>query len=518
MTVKSVIKAQTNRLMVDDLKASTITMTITATLTGDGSDNPNPDTDKYQFTVTPSTQGNMAAASGSSFIADIKTTSNPNVFIATVNVVGTKYGNCKVSGSKNGDPTAWKPITISVTVEAEIEKATIVKNFAPALKTNNTPGNPNTSPDNTTSIDVLITDTQGNIVPEGPITFTIANVRTQQASQTGVFYTSDKTAVTPTPSDPNLPYSESTVTQTTDTNGKSTLYVGTNANPGYIKVNIDTNSTTYKGGFIYIYKDNPGTESPAPSTDIGPDLSNYTNPEFPVLIQNTNITSNEFIGIFLNGKYQTQVSGSIFDENNSTITDANTFDLIPGTIDSPSENILIAQRTSSGDLIKSKEFSFDIDSPLPDPTPRNPILGPIIDPNGGTINLGSIYSPTGSQEDYITSINVSNDIKTLLDKKQYTAKAGDIIRLNSLFQGDYKADDTFKKNNFKYTKTLTAEDLTSTNVNITIPFDDISGYGTPKQSKYVNKYLMYYDYMAMGASNIIASSSTVQGTLSTRKL
>ncbi|MEC6999955.1 hypothetical protein VXQ18_13480, partial [Brucella abortus] len=79
---------------------------------------------------------------------------------------------------------------------------------------------------------------------------------------------------------------------------------------------------------------------------------------------------------------------------------------------------------------------------------------------------------------------------------------------------DFQSDDNFQVNPFTYTKTIT--DPTDSAFNIIIPFDDISGYGTPKDPKRSNLYKMYYEITPASATTPIAASSLTQGVLSTR--
>lgn len=512
MPISSKISTDKSILKVDNLSKSTFTMTITADIiVPEGTNPPDIQNDKYEFTTTPK-PGNLAAAKGSTLTASIIATQDPTKFQATATVIGIAYGACIISGKKAGTSTEWAPQnTPTVEIVPTQTEIKITQLPQPALQTNKTPGTP-TTPNSTTFMEVLVTDKQGAPVNGINVDFIIANVRSNPQKQTGIFYGSDSKQLTPRFTTAT---SDAIVSQVTDDKGKAKIYIGTNPNPGYLSINVSAGTKQTYGGFIYIYNDEPGTESPPPLTYISGTVTDQT---FPVLVQNSFINPDEFIGVFLNSKFQAQVQGKKLLQGNKENILANTSDLIVKDETTPATNSLIGRRTSNGDLINSQEFDFPIYGPLPDPKPKNQILGPLAIPNGGVINLGSIFSPDGDPEDYTTIINLENDIGILNTKIQYTAVAGDTIHLHATFQGDYKADDDFKKQSFTYPKTITDQDLKNKTFNIVIPFADISGYGTPKEIGKVNKYSMYYEYIPNGQTTSIASSSVTQGVLSTRTI
>lgn len=491
---------------------------ISATLlySGNDSDRPIPGVDTYTFTFSSTKYGNISPAPGSDYTVSItQDPKDPNKYTACMMVVAKAYGGCSVTGSKTGDPNTWPSTAVTFTVEPVTAIPYITKQPAPALLVSPVPGKPDDSPTLVTQIDVTVFDSDKNTVTEYPVSFTIKNVRTQTASQTGVFYNGNKApiALNLTPNRNNS--NDSTVTLPTDTNGVATLYIGSNSNAGYVQITITAGGYSLDGCFVYIYEKMAGYEFDPPKTNIARLLPNYDKTTFPVTVENNNITNEEFIGLFLNDKFQNQAEfDNINQDTNYIKVDANIDDLIVN--DNPhvkTNNYLYYFRTHTGDIIKSLTSIIPIFGPLPDPQPENQILGPMADPYGGVINIGSIVK-NGVDHDYITSINLAIDTEILLKDLNYTLKAGDIVTLHATFQGDYKADDNFASNKYNYKATVITP--TDTEFHITIPFGDTSGYGTPKNSQYKNLYKMYYSVTPKGTNKEIAASSFSTGTLSTR--
>lgn len=313
----------------------------------------------------------------------------------------------------------------------------ITRNPSPALQVSPVPGTPDSDATLVTQMDVTVTDEGGNPIPDSSVTFTVKDVRTTSATQTGVFYSASKTPISLAPLTPQDPRSDSRFAQATNKLGVATIFIATNQNPGYIRIFCETNTIRGASAFVYIFDTAFGTELEAPDTDIGPDLSNYTDTTFPVTINNKNTSPNEFIALFLNNKFQNQIAGTNLNENGSALTVANAADLNVGSSSAkPQNNFLYTIRTSNGYLINSKTTLLQLFGPLPTPNPKNQILGPLVDPNGGVINLGSIFIQ-GNPTDYTTTIDLSKDKTTLADKMSYTLKQNDIVTLHATFQGDF---------------------------------------------------------------------------------
>ncbi|MGV6903601.1 MULTISPECIES: hypothetical protein [unclassified Brucella] len=516
MAVSAVINNIPN-IMVSNISSPAGSQVITATLTydGNGNDAPKPGTDRFTFIFASNPNGNVKVASGSSLDAAItQDSANPNVYTASITVIAAAYGVCSASGNKTGDSTQWLASATSFSILPSVSFPVITRNPSPALQVSPVPGTPDSDATLVTQMDVTVTDEGGNPIPDSSVTFTVKDVRTTSATQTGVFYSASKTPISLAPLTPQDPRSDSRFAQATNKLGVATIFIATNQNPGYLRIFCETNTIRGASAFVYIFDTAFGTELEAPDTDIGPDLSNYTDTTFPVTINNKNTSPNEFIALFLNNKFQNQIAGTNLNENGSALTVANAADLNVGSSSAkPQNNFLYTIRTSNGDLINSKTTLLQLFGPLPTPNPKNQILGPLVDPNGGVINLGSIFIQ-GNPTDYTTTIDLSKDKTTLADKMSYTLKQNDIVTLHATFQGDFQSDDNFQVNPFTYTKTIT--DPTDSAFNIIIPFDDISGYGTPKDPKRSNLYKMYYEITPASATIPIAASSLTQGVLSTR--
>lgn len=518
MAVKVSINKVDN-VSIDSLKNAKRKIKVDAIIihSGDNNDLPIPGTDKFTFNFAPNKMGNVKPASGTSFDVDIvPDAKDPNKFTATIEVIPIAYGNCSVSGNKTGSKQ-WlaAPLVFNITSVNEIP--VILHQPAKALLISATEGKPD-DPDNlVTQLIVQVQDKDKNPIPETQVFFMIKNTRTDANKQTAVFYDNLKRQVKLAPFHPDKSISNAQIKQSVDDKGKSTLYIGTNNNPGYLDINISTVKTRGPKTFIYIFDNQAGTEIDAPYTNIGPDLSNYSDETFPVIVTNYTVADDEFVGVFLNDVFQAQVSGKDLNDNDSEVTiQLSTDHLIIGDkTNTENNNTFYARRTSEGDLIDSRNYDFIANGPLPDPKPTNVILDYMVNPNGGVINRGSIYVD-GKATDFITEINLSDAASTLLNKMQYTLKVGDIITIHATFQGDYQSDDQFHVNKFKYKKAV--DDPKNTAFHITIPAKDITGYGVAKEKGKLNSYAMYYDVTPLNEKKPIAESKTVRGILSTREI
>lgn len=506
-------------ILIDKLSNSTIKSKFYATIihTGDKGDLPIPGTDKFTFKFVPTFMGQVKPANGTSFDVDIVADQNdPNKLYASIEVIGTAYGRCKLTGSKAGG-SAWTSNTVLVDITSTEEVATIVTQPAPALQISDNTGKPGDPANLITKMIVLVTDKDNNPIPETNVTFKVKDVRTNPAKQTAVFYDDKSSVHQLTPFKPKNEKSDAIVTLLTDKTGNALLYIGANNNPGYLKINVSSSSSNGENAFIYIYDTGRGTEMDAPITEIGTDLSNYNKEKFPVIVTNYAVEDDEFVGVFLNDKYQAQVSGKDLNQNDSEIRiKLDTANLVIGDKNNKTyNNTFYARRTSKGDLINSKQYYYTANGPLPDPEPTNQILDFMVNPNGGAINIGSIYVGDYAT-DFITTINLAGAAKTLLDKMQYVLKANDIVKVHATFQGDYESDDQFQQNSFKYTKAIS--DPNDSAFHIKIPADDITGYGTSKEAGKRNIYSMYYDVTPENGAKPIAESKITRGVLSTRKI
>jgi len=501
---------------VDDFDDSTDNkMRVTVKITGDGTSGDPTVGDKYLLISTPSTLGAVVAADGSTLSVPLTQGSEPNTFTGTTYVKATAYGGCKISGRKDstGIPTWQKESDVFYIQPSEVI-ISIEEHPAPALQVKSQAADPTSGADSVTSLAVLVTYKGNNPVPECPVAYLIDDVRTDHAKQTGAFYDTNNTRFYPQP----LITREAFIHLYAGVDGRSKLFICTNQNAGYIKLTVAAGSTEMDAGFVYIYGPKAGPDIPSPKPDIPEYISSYTKTNFPVGVETLQPIGeeHEHIGIFLNGRYQNQVSLS---ECNYkwVYTTANIADLIPGTPTSPGENILIGYRTSGGDLYPTEKHTFEIKSPLPTPSPTNPILGPMVNPDGNNINWLSIHDGTSAQ-DYQTTINLVKDAATLLAQTpSYTLKANDTLNLFVEFDGDYVDTDDYKKFTKTYPQTLTDDDIKNTEYHVPIPYDDIYGYGTTKDPSNPNGYLMFYNICPEGTSEVKASSPIVTGNLSTRK-
>ncbi len=516
MAVTVKIKPTDSSFKVGKLADQNYKLSIVATLQfADGDTLPAP-TDKYNFTLTPDQTGTLEAATGSTLQPPlVQDGLDPNKYTATCVVVATAYGVCKISGNKDGDTATWaanatQPVTIvPIRVDPEFKSRP-----ATALQMSDQVGTPTDGPDRTAKVSVIVKDLDGVPVPQCEVSFKIDNVRSSPARISGVFYDAQQALISSIKVDDS---GTGTITQQTDNTGEAVLYIGTNKYPGYINISLIAGGSVIPVGYVYIFNPLPGEDLQYPRTYIPGDMSLYTDPTFPVTLYNSDTATDEYVGLFLNGKFEGQTTGaSIYESGGTYVTSAQTSHLIADTSGKKTTNSLITHRTQKGDLVRSIQTLFDITKP-PAPTPFNPILGPLKDPAGGVINIVSIHDENGNGVSYITIIDLAKDVTTLT-AKGYTLEADDILRLQVTLQGDYEDTDNFQIDRHAYTKTITASDLTSNDVEIEIPYNDINGYGTTKNSANKSLYKTFYEVIKKGETDPFASSVTASGPLSTRKI
>lgn len=249
MTVK--ITPDNFILKVDDISASTIDRIISVNITPDTTDpTPNPG-DEYLFVVDSSKGGNVDVTSPNTLTALI--TQNGSTYTASTKVHGTAYGPCSISGHKNGDAATWIATAINFSVQPQTANIVVTNQPSPALAVDSTPGKKGDGPDKVTSLVVMATDDSNAPLPRVLIKYLIAYVNDAPAKMTGVFYDESGASLTVTP-DTSPGTSAGYVSTFTGTDGKSTLYIGTNENPGYINIHVEGPSNVLDGGYIYIYK------------------------------------------------------------------------------------------------------------------------------------------------------------------------------------------------------------------------------------------------------------------------
>ncbi|KAB2727604.1 hypothetical protein [Brucella intermedia] len=509
---------KTKVFWVDDLGSSPINITVNLTSNGDGTDDPVPG-DNYQFNFTANTKGTVTPATITAPIAQV---GSSTTYTATAQVTPTTYGVCKATGNKDGDAAKWNANAASFSIQSLNQNFVTKKDFTQALPVQPTPAKPDDK-NGQTSWTLQLIDDKNNAIPEAQITYSIFNTRTDATQQTGAFYDSKQKPLTPQFEQTSGAKSTGTVFQKTDDNGMATLYVGANKNAGLISISASSGSEVIDGKRVYIYDTLPSydLDLDTPSTDIGPDVSTYPDPKFPVNVFNRSAVSGEFVGVFLNGtKFQGDVTGAEALAGSGQVL-ANISDLISSADGTDTKNILAGYRTSAGDLYKSLNRVFYINSPLPVPTPSHQILGPMVNPPqaNGTINYGSIHAPDDTPLNYTTIINIKKDKDTLKTQLNYDLLAGDAISLTVRFEGDYVAGDEFKTFDNTYPPVpLGAPDLDKTDYQIIIPYSDITGYGTPKEQGKRNRYTMYYTITSAADPSNNASSFLSIGTLSTRRI
>ncbi|KAB2679897.1 hypothetical protein [Brucella pseudintermedia] len=514
MAVDISIEPQFAELLVNDLDNSTITMEIKATLTFSGTDAPAAN-DQYSFTFSSKTSGSMKAAPNSSLTQPLlQSQDDSQVYTATSIVVGNGYGGCQISGSKAGDPATWAANAAQIVSVAPDQGDLDMKTMPEtALQVSMQVGTPDDGPDRTARIELVAKDLNGKIVPDYDVTFKIDNVRDPLEQKSGEFYDAKKQPVQVRVDEKS---GAGFITQKTDSDGKTALYIGTNQWDGYINIHARAFNIERTAGYVYIFSPGPGPDLENPTTDISGDMSDYTQPTFPVTLNNASVASGENVGLFLNGKFEGQTpANKIMSHGGTYTTSAKTSHLKSDTSGSSVKNGLITHRTEKGNLIRSIETQFFISNP-PDPAPINPILGPLKQPTGGVININSIHDTNNNPTPFNAIIDLANDKKIL--EGHYELKANDTIQLQVTLQGDYVATDSFQKKHYTYKKIINSDDLDSNNEIIPIPYADINGYGVPKSSSEKSQYQMFYEIISQMATEPLASCKITSGTLATRQI
>lgn len=500
------------------------TQDIVVAVTWEAGDQPVTADDRYVFDLDASVEG-----TGSLLVTDPRRGTLPitvafvpdpggrRMATASITVQGNRPGMTGIKGSDYNSPGELPTrCRVNVFPSRVVPRYKDAENFSrPAMPVTDQSYEPGTAPDALKSTLVIEAVDEANpevgAGPYCPITLYFINVRETPENISGKFYANGVSFV---PRKGTSGISDAKFTAYTDDNSQVVLTVLANSKDGYISCYADAGNRSTPTAFIYLLDDRKPADGQLTRPDYhGPsDITGYSLPTVPVFIRDSAISPFEEVGLFLNGKFESQTGGNRFGSGNPVEIDARTDDLIvtdnPGDI--AQNNRLFYCVSNVGDLRYSTTQVFPVTGTPPGPTPDNPILSKMIEPRGLVINMASLDQGVNAVMD------VRSDVGILRDRMKLTLSTAQKLRVVVVAQGRYDKTGQFAKNTNHIDTALTPAMLASSSVSVAIPRDFLLGYDYPPDAAYAPIYTIWYGYVnASSDRNTFASSPIVTGPLRT---
>ncbi|MBC2886586.1 hypothetical protein H7Q97_14425 [Ochrobactrum sp. CM-21-5] len=375
-----------------------------------------------------------------------------------------------------------------------------------------TPGT--ASPDQIAKLTVkAIEKSTGKPVGNVPVTFVLSNVNINPSLLGGKFYNGSKQLIPKYISGGNAIVS----INTEDATGIAVLSVVANANPAFISCTPEGATFNASAATLFLVDStvdrtlgSPQVFLPSNPSGIF-DITNIKSEKFNIRIQAKNtdrFSIGEYVALVLNDKLQSKVDAGQL-KNGPLDLSANISDLNSAPSPTGKDNIVYYALSSDGAELNGPRLGFAVvnDGGTPNPLPKNPIVGPISSPTGGTINSFTLT------QDLPVRIPIKNDREILKGKSIPDLAPTNGIKITINLEG-FSSD---KNGPDSASTTVNAlVNISTDEQTVTVPSSLFTGWGRNPKGTITSTYTIWYSYTdTLGSDTIIAESKTINGPINT---